>query len=70
MIALIVCNILLVVGNPGEVHFMTKASVEGKILATDNSHYLVDFTEGVKKYPLADGDYSKVLVNRTDCVKE
>lgn len=71
---MLVCNLLVV----AMVHFTktgppvgmeSKAQVEGKMLAQDDVHYLVDFSKDAKKHNY-DGDYSKVLVDKRECIKE
>jgi len=68
---LVVCTIALAI-NTGGINIISKADVEGKLLKEDSYKYLVDFTEGVKKYNIAGKpeDYNKVIVNKDDCVKE
>lgn len=65
----IICTIVIAI-NFGGVGFITKADVEGKILRASQTKYLVDFSEGVKKYPLAGRpeDYSSVVVDKKDCL--
>ena len=68
---LVICSLLITV-NAGGVGWQTKADTEGKILKESPDNYLVDFSEGVKEYRLMGkpSDYKKVLVKKTDCVKE
>lgn len=51
------------------MHFYSHATVEGKLISKSDTKYLVDFSEGIKKYQVDDPqDYSEVLVNKLDCV--
>lgn len=65
----IICSILLTVTANCTV-VETRADVEGKILYSNDRKYVVDFSEGVKKYKLAGkpSDYNKVLVDKDQCV--
>ena len=68
---LVVCSIVIAV-SVGGVNVFSKTDVEGKLLKENDSKYLVDFSEGVKKFN-AVGDpnaYAKFLVNKDDCIKE
>lgn len=51
------------------MHFMSLADVEGKVLASNESRYLVDFSKEASTRGF-DGDYSKKLVLKTDCVEK
>jgi hypothetical protein len=71
---MLVCNLLVVVmvhftKNGPPVGIESKAQVEGKMLAQDDSHYLIDFSKDAKKHNY-NGDYSKVLVFKNECIKE
>ncbi len=67
---LVMCSILLTI-NAG-IPVITRADVEGKILKESDENYLVDFSKGLSGYNLVGNpkDYSKVLVKKTECVKE
>lgn len=66
-----ICTIAIAI-NVGGIGFITKADVQGKLLSQSNTKYLMDFSEGVKRYKLAGSpeDYKKILVDKTACVKE
>jgi hypothetical protein len=68
---MVVCSLFITV-NAGGVPVMSKADVEGKLLKEDQTKYLVDFSEGVKKYDITGKPeyYKKTLVNKNDCIKE
>jgi hypothetical protein len=68
---ILVCTINIVV-NAGGFGAFTKADVEGKLVSQSDTKYLVDFSEGVKKYELMGkpSDYSQVLVDKYECVKK
>lgn len=68
---LIVCSILLAIDASG-IPFLVRGDVEGKILKESQENYLVDFSKGVTSFKLAGKpeDYKKVLIKKTDCVKE
>ena len=67
---LVICSILITV-NAG-IPMSVRQDVEGKILKEGDTKYLIDFSQGVKKIKSIDKseDYSKVLVDKTKCVKE
>ena len=67
MITVLVCTISIVVSG-----FFTNADVEGKLISQSETKYLVNFSEGVKKFDITGkpSDYSQVLVNKYDCVKK
>jgi hypothetical protein len=68
---LVMCSLLLTI-KVGDVNMLTRSDVEGRILKEDGPKYLVDFSEGVKRFDIAGKteDYKKVLINKTECVKE
>ncbi len=68
---ILVCSILVTV-DAGGFAVMDKIDVEGKQISSSEKKYLVDFSEGVKKYNLVGdpSDYSEVLVDKSDCVKK
>jgi hypothetical protein len=68
---LVICSILLTV-DAGGIPVITQATVEGKLLKESSQNLLVDFSEGVTEFKLAGkpSDYKKVLINKTECVKE
>ncbi len=68
---LVICSIVLAI-DAGGIGVFSNADVEGKILKESHEQYLVDFSEGVTKYNIMGKkeDYSKVLVEKTKCVKE
>ena len=67
----VICSVLLMV-NVGGVLIQSREDVEGKVLKDDpkETKYLLDFTEGVKRFQGVTGSYEKVLVDKADCVKE
>jgi hypothetical protein len=67
----VICSIALVI-NGGGINFLVKEDTEGRILKESETKYLVDFSEGVTKFKLAGKpeDYNKVLVDKTECIKE
>lgn len=67
----IICTIALAT-KLGSVNFISNTDVEGKLLKEGTGQYLVDFSQGVKKFTLAGepSDYKKVLVDKNKCVKE
>ena len=67
----IVCSLLIAI-KMGGLNIITKADVEGKLLKEGQYKFIVDFSEGVKKFKIAGSpsDYSKVLVEKDQCVKE
>lgn len=67
----LVCSIMLAVDGGGFA-VITKADVEGKMIGQSDYKYLVDFSEGVKRFPIkgSPSDYNQVLVEKTDCVKK
>jgi hypothetical protein len=68
---LVVCTIALAI-NSGGISVNINADVEGKLLKEDSYKYLVDFSKDLKRFDLSGkpSDYKKVLVNKTDCIKE
>jgi hypothetical protein len=68
---LVVCSILLAI-KVGEIGMESRVDVEGKLLKESDTKYLVDFREGVKKYNFtgSPSDYEKVIVDKTECIKE
>jgi hypothetical protein len=69
----VICTVLVAVMFNGD-KVLTKTDAEGKLLGKEDQKslsYLVDFSEGVRlKYSNAIGDYSKVSVLKTECIKE
>lgn len=67
----IICIIALAT-KIGSISIVSNTNVEGKILKEGQAKYLVDFSEGVKKFNLAGkpSDYSKILIDKNQCVKE
>jgi hypothetical protein len=67
----VICSIALAI-NGGGINFLVKEDTEGRILKESETKYLVDFSEGVTKFKLAGKpeDYNKVLVDKTECIKE
>lgn len=67
----LVCTILLAV-NGGGFNVITNADVEGRLISQSDTKYLVDFSQGVKKFPIVGkpSDYSQVLVEKYECVKK
>jgi hypothetical protein len=61
---LMVCSIILSLRG-----IAMKMDVEGKLLASSQENYLVDFSQETRRLH-AEGDYSKVIVSQSDCVKE
>lgn len=68
---LLVCALTFFV-KVDNINWQTKADVEGKLVKEGESKYIVDFRDGLKKYPLVvhPETYDKVLVDKLDCVKE
>lgn len=69
---LLVCTIAIVVNAGGGINVSTTADVEGKLIKEGYSKYIVDFRDGLKKYPkvVNPQNYEKTLVNKSDCVVE
>lgn len=69
MTTILVCTISIVV-NAGGFGAFTNADVEGKLISQSDTKYLVDFSQGVKKYNLMGkaSDYDQVLVDKYNCV--
>lgn len=67
---LVICSIIVAI-NAG-IPVLSKYDVEGTVLKEGPAKYLVDFSKGFKGFKLAGKpeDYSKVLVDKSDCVKE
>jgi hypothetical protein len=70
----VICNILIAFTLTNGSKTLVHDNVEGKLIGKEdakNTEYLVDFTEGLKiKYSDAIGNYTKVSVLKTDCIKE
>lgn len=66
----VICSILIVI-NASNINWQVKADVEGLIIGSSSTNYVVDFNEGIKKYPATiDKDsYNKVIVPKNKCVK-
>jgi hypothetical protein len=62
----------MVVVGMGGINMETKADVEGKIIKSSGYKYIMDFREGLKKYPnvIDRKSYDKVLVDKESCVVE
>jgi hypothetical protein len=67
----LVCSILITV-NGGGFGIASKADVEGKLISQSDTKYLVDFSDGVKKFDIfgKPSNYDEVLVDKSDCVKK
>lgn len=67
---IVLCSILVTVNVGFAV--ITKADVEGKVVGSNETHYMVDFREGLKKYPkvIEPENYSKIIVNKQECIRE
>lgn len=54
------------------IPFIITENVEGKLIKETKENYLADFSEGVKKFNLSGKpeDYKKVLIKKSECVKE
>jgi hypothetical protein len=66
----IICTIAIMVYSD-TVGIQQSKDVEGKLLYESQYKYVVDFSQGVKKYNVPSTfDYSKVLVNKDQCVRE
>ena len=61
---LVVCTIQVLV-----FHFFLKADLECKILKEDKTQFLVNCSVDAKKNNY-DGDYSRLLVSKENCIKE
>jgi hypothetical protein len=59
----VICTILVVA-----MHFQSRADIQGTIIAKNDLSYVVDFSKDAEKQGF-DGDYSKRIVNRIDCVE-
>jgi len=68
---LAVCAIMIAVGSK-DLPFLVKADVEGKILKESSENYLMDFSVDIKKRSSIENpeDWKKILVKKSDCVKE
>ena len=66
---LVICSILLIVENSG-TKMTSRADVEGVILGSGPTKYMVDFSKGVTKFPIAENPsyYKHVLVDKNDCM--
>lgn len=55
-----------------DINVLTVTESRGKLLERSEEKFLVDFSEDVKQYNLVGSpkDYSRVLVNKSQCVKE
>ncbi len=67
---LVICSLLVTI-NAGGIPWIGKYDTKGKIIGSSETKYLVDFSQGVKNYSLVGipKDYSKVLIDKNDCVK-
>ena len=67
----VICSLLLTI-KAGNINIVQRSDVEGRLLKEGSNNYLVDFREGVKKFNLAGKpeDYNKVLIKKTECIKE
>lgn len=68
---LVICTLVFMI-NSGGINWQTHADIEGKILNEGTSKYVVDFRDGLKKYPLTVNpqSYNKTLIEKSACVKE
>jgi hypothetical protein len=70
---MLICALQFFVNTDLGIPFQVKENVEGRLLKESDSKYLIDFTQGLKKYKALSGkpeDYNKVLVDKTECIKE
>lgn len=53
------------------IPMISEVGVRGKVLKTSKTKYLVDFSKGLEEYKLVGkpSDYSKILINKSECVK-
>lgn len=67
----VICSIALAI-NGGGLNWIVKTDVEGRLIKENETKYLVDFSQGVTKYKIAGKpeDYSKMLVDKKECIKE
>jgi hypothetical protein len=65
---LVVCAITVVVMNSG-IGWVSQANVEGKVLASNEHRYLIDFSKQAKEKGY-EGNYDKVIVDKEKCVEE
>lgn len=67
---LVMCSIVLAVNVQG-LTFVNRVDVQGKVLSENDTKYLVNFSKGVKEYPIVGqpSNYSKILVNKSECVE-
>jgi hypothetical protein len=58
--------------NVDNINWSVKADVEGKLISKSSSKYLMDFRQGLKKYPLTvnPDSYENVLIDKKECVKK
>lgn len=55
----------------GGIPWINEVAVDGRVKNSNQTHYLVDFTNGLKKYNTPENsDYSNILVEKTQCVKK
>lgn len=68
----VICSLLVFVNakldKNASVPWEVRASVEGKVISSNGKFLLVDFSEDAKKQNFV-GDYSKVIVDRDECVR-
>lgn len=67
----VICHILITISASG-VAMDVRKDVEGLILLENDYKYIVDFSEGVKKYNVIGkrSEYKKILVDKDQCAKE
>jgi hypothetical protein len=67
----LICVVSIAI-NVGGLPFISKIEAKGKAILELESKYLVDFSDGVKKYNLVGkpSDYKRIFINRKQCIKE
>lgn len=67
---MIITCILSVAVNVSGIPFLTTAQVQGKVLKENNRNYLVDFSQGLKKYPKVQikDEYKNYLISKDKCI--
>lgn len=66
----IICLIMLTL-DAGGINVISEQTVKGKVIGEGSISYLVDFSNGIKKYDIVGNpkDYSEILVSKDKCIK-
>jgi hypothetical protein len=66
----VVCSIMLYVNTNSLCQSQAKLDVQGQVVSSSDSKYLVDFSEGVKKFPISGkpSDYDQIIVDKYECI--